>query len=102
MRDETIDRIRHAVDLSQIKVRRSWAGLRTFSPDKAPIVGFDPSSRGFFWLAGQGGYGIKTSPALAQIAKTLVTENQWPASAAKVGLTEGDLSPLRFRRASIE
>ncbi|MCG8490271.1 MAG: FAD-dependent oxidoreductase, partial [Sneathiellales bacterium] len=40
------------------RVEREWAGLRTFSPDRNPVVGFEPTSEGFFWLAGQGGYGI--------------------------------------------
>jgi len=54
------------------RVSRSWAGLRTFAPDAAPVVGFDSGVAGFFWLAGQGGYGIKTSPALARACFSLI------------------------------
>jgi D-arginine dehydrogenase len=53
-------------------LRRRWAGLRTFAPDRAPVVGEDPRVPGFFWLAGQGGAGIETSPALGQIAADLI------------------------------
>jgi D-arginine dehydrogenase len=54
-------------------VERSWAGLRTFAPDRTPVVGFDPAAEGFFWLAGQGGYGIQTAPALSRLAGDLLT-----------------------------
>ncbi len=53
---------------------RKWAGLRTFSPDRVPVVGFDPIAQNFFWLAGQGGCGIETSPILGQIAADLITD----------------------------
>ena len=51
---------------------RSWTGLRTMAPDGLPVVGYDPEAPGFFWLAGQGGYGIQTSAALAEMAKELI------------------------------
>ena len=60
-------------------VRSAWAGLRTFTPDGVPVAGFDPDAPGFFWLAGQGGYGIKTSPALGQLAASLITGAPPPA-----------------------
>ena len=66
------DRIMQALDIEIRKIRRSWAGLRTFAPDKTPIMGFDPRAEGFFWLAGQGGYGIQTVPAMARTAAELV------------------------------
>ena len=50
------------------RIHSRWAGLRTFTPDKHPAVGFAPDAAGFFWLAGQGGYGLQTSPAMARIA----------------------------------
>jgi D-arginine dehydrogenase len=69
---------------------RRWAGLRTFSPDRVPVVGDDPSLPGFFWLAGQGGCGIETSPALGQIAADLIT-------GGKTDLFDAaSLSPARF------
>lgn len=54
-------------------IRHRWAGLRTFAPDRVPVVGFDPRRPGFFWLAGQGGCGIETCGALGQIAADLLT-----------------------------
>ncbi|MBW2457191.1 MAG: FAD-binding oxidoreductase [Deltaproteobacteria bacterium] len=57
-------------------LKRSWAGLRTFAPDTAPVVGEDPRLKGFFWLAGQGGWGIETSSALGQIATDLLTDGK--------------------------
>jgi D-arginine dehydrogenase len=54
------------------RVERSWAGLRTFAPDRTPVAGFDPLAEGFFWLAGQGGYGIQTAPALNRLAARAV------------------------------
>jgi D-arginine dehydrogenase len=69
---------------------RRWAGLRTFSPDRVPVVGEDPALPGFFWLAGQGGCGIETSPALGQIAADLIVSG-------KTSLFDAaSLSPLRF------
>lgn len=65
---------------------RSWAGLRAFAPDRRPVVGFDPRLRGFFWLAGQGGVGIATSPALGRLA----------AGAIARGVDTGRLAPSRF------
>ncbi len=66
-----IDRIEKALPLGIRRVERSWAGLRTFVADGSPVVGFDPRAEGFFWLAGQGGYGIQTSPALSHLAAQL-------------------------------
>jgi len=54
------------------RVERTWAGLRSFLPDRTPAAGFDPVAPGFLWLAGQGGYGIQTAPALARLAADLV------------------------------
>ncbi|SFE74976.1 NAD(P)/FAD-dependent oxidoreductase [Roseivivax sediminis] len=70
---EGLDRYARAVTEPVTRVERSWAGMRTFAPDRTPVVGFDPSAEGFFWLAGQGGYGIQTSPALSRHASALLT-----------------------------
>ena len=69
---EGLHRYEQAVALPVTRVERSWAGLRTFAPDRTPVVGFDPRAEGLFWLAGQGGYGIQTAPALSQLAADLV------------------------------
>ena len=55
------------------RVLGSWAGLRTFAPDRAPVIGWEASARGFLWLAGQGGYGFQTAPAAAALAAALVS-----------------------------
>lgn len=69
---------------------RSWAGLRTFSPDRVPVVGEDPTLRGFFWLAGQGGCGIETSPAVGRIASELLLDGRTSRFDANL------LAPSRF------
>jgi len=67
------DRIEHMTTLTIRRIAHRWAGLRTFAPDRTPVCGFDPRCQGFFWLAGQGGYGIQTAPALAGLAARLVS-----------------------------
>ncbi len=69
---EGLDRFEQAVDWPVTRVESSWAGLRSFAPDRTPVAGFDPSAEGVFWLAGQGGYGIQTSPALSRLAGQLI------------------------------
>jgi D-arginine dehydrogenase len=66
-------RFEQATGLDIRRVNHSWAGLRTFAPDRVFVVGFDPRAAGFFWLAGQGGYGVATSPALARLSRHLIT-----------------------------
>lgn len=61
-------RLEEATYLNVKRIRRRWAGLRTFTPNRTPVFEFDPAAEGFFWLAGQGGYGIQTSPAISQRA----------------------------------
>jgi D-arginine dehydrogenase len=78
-------------------VRHRWAGLRVFSPDRTPVVGFEPTAPGFFWCAGQGGYGIQTSPALGRAAAALALGGGLPSDLLDLGLTAQCLSPLRFR-----
>lgn len=60
------------VDCRIEAVERKWAGLRSFAPDRLPVYGFDPQQDGFFWFAGQGGYGIQTAPAAARLAAQLL------------------------------
>lgn len=69
---EGIERYQQAVREEVTRLEGSWAGLRTFAPDRTPVVGFDQAAEGFFWLAGQGGYGIQTAPALSLVAAGLV------------------------------
>ncbi|HEV2567337.1 FAD-binding oxidoreductase [Sphingomonas sp.] len=69
-----------------------WAGLRTFAADRVPVAGFAPDAQGFFWLAGQGGYGLQTAPAMAEIVEALVTGSAFP----DVGATRSQIEPNRF------
>jgi D-arginine dehydrogenase len=88
------DRIETATTLAIRRIQHRWAGLRTFAPDRTPVCGFDPAAEGFFWLVGQGGYGIQTAPALAQLTARLIA-----------GASDGDaalanaVSPARLARA---
>ncbi len=69
---EGLARYQEFVTEEVTRVEGNWAGLRSFAPDRTPVVGFDRSANGFFWLAGQGGYGVQTSPALSALAADLV------------------------------
>ena len=69
-----------------------WAGLRTFAADRVPVAGFAPDAEGFFWLAGQGGYGLQTAPAMAEIVEALVIGSAWPAG----GATREQVAPERL------
>ena len=77
-------------------VRHSWAGLRVFAPDRVPVLGYDPAHAGFFWLAGQGGYGIQTAPATARLAAALVRGQDVPPDLLALGLTAASVSPTRL------
>jgi D-arginine dehydrogenase len=71
-----IDRFEKVVDWPIAAVERSWAGLRTFAPDRLPVYGFDPDCPAFFWCAGQGGFGIQTAPAAAKICASLILDQE--------------------------
>jgi D-arginine dehydrogenase len=68
-----IDRLEHVVDWQVRQLTHKWAGLRSFAPDRLPVYGFDTEVSGFFWFAGQGGFGIQTAPAAAKIGAALIT-----------------------------
>ena len=87
---EGIDRFSQVTTLDVTRVERSWAGLRSFAPDGDPVMGFADDADGFFWLAGQGGYGIQTSPALSSLAATVLTGGMIDAD------LNASLSPKRF------
>ena len=91
-----VDRIQTAAALKISRVLRKWAGLRSFVVDKTPVVGFDPAAEGFFWLAGQGGTGIQSAPALGRVAAALATGGAIPSDLADLGVVESALSPRRF------
>ncbi|MGN6516222.1 MAG: NAD(P)/FAD-dependent oxidoreductase [Rhizomicrobium sp.] len=87
-----VDRVEQATTLKITRIRKRWAGLRSFAPDRSPVIGFDPAMEGFFWLAGQGGYGIQTAPAASQFAAALLRGQQPKAP----GAFAAQLSPARF------
>lgn len=90
---EGLDRFVNATTYQLTRVERSWAGLRSFAPDHTPVVGFSRETEGFFWLAGQGGYGIQTSPALSRLAGQLIRRAE--PEAALLPIVDA-LSPNRF------
>ncbi|MCP3968959.1 MAG: FAD-binding oxidoreductase [Rhodobacteraceae bacterium] len=91
---EGIARYQEMVTEPVTRVDSSWAGLRTFAPDRQLVIGFDPADPGFFWHAGQGGYGIQTSPAASMLAADLIGGRAPEIDADTVAA----LSPARFTR----
>jgi D-arginine dehydrogenase len=91
-----IDRIEQVTTLNINRVSHRWAGLRTFAVDKSPVVGWDPRAAGFFWLAGQGGYGIQTAPALSQLAAALILNEAVPGRLIDHGVDAAALDPKRL------
>lgn len=94
-----LDRIAACFDLPVTGVRDAWAGLRSYAPDRLPVCGFDPERKGFFWLAGQGATGIQASPALADLAATLIMGSPVSPALDSLGLAGERLSPGRFMAA---
>jgi D-arginine dehydrogenase len=93
---EGIDRFQQATGIEVTRVEHSWGGLRSFAPDGNPVVGYDSKLEGFFWLIGQGGYGIQSSPALSRLAANLVRGEKPPTDIIAEGLDITELSPKRF------
>ena len=93
-----VERIETSTTLEIRRIKNKWAGLRSFVADKNLVVGYDPSVEGFFWLAGQGGYGIQTGEAAGRLAASLALGKGMPADIAELGVTETALSPVRFTR----
>ena len=87
-----IDRLQQVVDWDIRRVERKWAGLRSFAPDRLPVIGPDSAHDAFFWFAGQGGFGIQTAPAAAQLAASLLDTN----IAAPQGVDAAVYAPARF------
>lgn len=91
-----VDRFERATGISVRRTGRSWAGLRTFAPDKTIVMGFDTIRAGFFWLGGQGGYGIQTAPAVARSAAAVALGRALPDDVECFGVTLEAMSPARF------
>lgn len=92
-----VERIQAALELDVQRVHRTWAGLRTFAPDRDPVIGYDAEVSGFFWCAGQGGYGIQSAPACAQLAAALARHEPIPEAIRAQGVTEAAVRPGRLR-----
>lgn len=86
-----IDRFAGVIDWEIEHVEHRWAGLRSFAPDRLPVYGFDNAAPGFFWFAGQGGFGIQTAPAAASLAAALVT------GSGETAIDPAPYAPGRFR-----
>jgi len=91
-----IDHFQSVVDWPVEAVERKWAGLRTFTPARIPACGFDPEAPGFFWCAGQGGFGIQTAPAAARLAASILLDEAPDASVARIDAA--NYSPRRFEK----
>jgi len=92
-----IERVNGLSSLAIRSVNNTWAGLRTFTQDGTPVAGFDADHDRFLWLVGQGGYGIMTSPAMGELAASLLSTGRMPERLAEFGISEDSLSPSRFR-----
>jgi D-arginine dehydrogenase len=92
-----MDALGEATTLGARSVRHHWAGLRTFAPDRLPVLGPDTDVPTFVWLVGQGGAGIKTAPAMAACVRSTIDGSDWPEALTALGVTAADLSPARLR-----
>ena len=90
------DRIMTAFDLDIRRIENKWAGLRSFVSDKEPVIGFSRRVDGFFWMAGQGGYGIQSAPAAAKVAAALIMGREMPAAVTDTGFDPSQVSPNRL------
>jgi D-arginine dehydrogenase len=91
-----IERMMEATTLNVERLDHSWGGLRTFATDGNPVVGYDPHTEGFFWLVGQGGYGIQSAPALSETAACLALHEHAHKNVLDLGLDVADIKPERF------
>ena len=89
------ERIKLATTLTVDRIQNRWAGLRSFVADRTLVIGEDPEQSGFYWLAGQGGYGIMTSPAAAAAGAALITGASWPTELADEGLAPHTFAATR-------
>ncbi len=93
-----VDRIERATRLRIRRIHHRWAGLRSFVADRSLVIGMAADAPGFFWLAGQGGYGIQTAPAAARAAAALIGTGRLPDDLAALGLAPEQLAPARLAR----
>ena len=93
---EAVEKFQQVIDFEVTHAGQSWGGLRSFAPDGNPVVGFDELQDHFVWLAGQGGYGIQSAPALASLISSLVNSGHAMRESAFAGLELSAISPERF------
>ena len=91
-----IDRFQNIVDWEISKISYKWAGLRSFSPDRLPVIGFDQEYENYFWFVGQGGFGIQTSPVTSQMGACLLRGNEMPAHLTDINYEK--YAPNRFSK----
>jgi D-arginine dehydrogenase len=91
-----IDRLEQATTLRIVRLESAWAGLRCFAPDRLPVLGWDPQLPGFFWCAGQGGFGIQTAPAAGMLCAALLRGRELPAALADAGVRAAAYDPARL------
>ena len=89
-----IDRFEKVVDWRVAAVERKWAGLRSFAPDRLPVYGYASETPGFFWCAGQGGFGIQTAPAGSKLAAAVLLDRAPDVSVASIDAARYE--PTRF------
>ena len=89
-------RVEQYTTMSVARVAHRWAGLRSFTRDRVPVAGFAAQAPGFFWLAGQGGFGLQTAPAMAAAAESLIAGSAWPEGLSKLGVESRHLAPERL------
>ena len=91
-------RVEEFTTMSVRRIAHRWAGLRSFVADRIPTAGFAPDAAGFFWLVGQGGYGLQTAPAMAEATATLILGEAWPERLAELGVQPEMIGPQRLLR----
>ena len=92
-----LDHVDRITTLAPRSIRSSWAGLRTFAADRAPVLGPDPTATGFAWYAGIGGIGIMTAPAAARAVLSLIDDRRLPEDVIAQGGSAAEVLPDRFR-----
>ena len=93
---EAIHKVQALLTFEVTRIEHSWGGLRSFSPDRTQVIGFDPRAEGFFWLAGQGGYGIQSGPAAAALAASLIAGDALPETLRAEGVEAARFAVERF------
>ena len=91
----TVDRIEKATNFEIKKIDHKWAGLRSFLPNRTPAAFEDTTQKGFFWLLGQGGYGIQTAPAISEIIECLIAGKEWPKYLKNRSIFPNTLNPTK-------